>query len=97
MRAKLPAPLATESKRERALMAARKKTRRSSTKKATRKSTSKKATRKSTTAKKTRKKAAAGKAAKAKRRRAGKSSPKAGDVVYSDLRKVALARALARR
>jgi hypothetical protein len=97
MRAKLPSPLATESRRERALMAARKNTRRSSTKKATRKRTAKKATRKSTTAKKTRKKAAPRKAAKARKRSAGKGSPKAGEVVYSDLRKVALARARTRR
>jgi hypothetical protein len=61
--AKLLSLLVTESRRERAPMAASKKTRRSSAKKATRKS----------------------------------ASPQAGDVVYSDLRKIALARALARR
>ena len=87
-------------------MAARKKTRRSSAKKATRKSTTrkkttrkvaKKATRKSAARKKTSRKVAKSKVAKAKKRTAGKSSPPAGDVSYSDLRKVALARALARR
>jgi hypothetical protein len=87
-------------------MAARKKTPRSSAKKATRKSATrkkttgkvaKKATRKSTTRKKATRKVAKSKAAKAKKRTAGKISPQAGDVAYSDLRKVALARALARR
>jgi hypothetical protein len=88
MRAKLSSPLVTEPRRERALMAAKKKTRRT---------TAKKATRKSTTAKTRPRKVARSKAAKAKKRTAGKRSPKAGDVVYSDLRKIALARALGRR
>jgi hypothetical protein len=69
-------------------MAARKKTRRSSAKKATRKSGA---------AKTTPRKVARSKAAKTRKVRAGKGSPQAGDVVYSDLRKIALARALARR
>ena len=69
-------------------MAARKKTRRSS---------AKKAARKSTTAKRAPRKVTRSKAAKAKKLTAGKSSPQAGDVTYSDLRKIALARALARR
>jgi hypothetical protein len=64
-------------------MAASKKTRRSSAKKAARKSATAKGTPR--------------KAAKTKKARAGKASPRAGDVVYSDLRKIALARALARR
>ena len=64
-------------------MAANKKTRRSSAKKATRKRTTAKGTPR--------------KAAKTKKARASKASPRAGDVVYSDLRKVALARALTRR
>jgi ABC-type branched-subunit amino acid transport system ATPase component len=88
MRAKLPSPLVTESRRERALMAASKKTRQSR---------AKKATRKSTTRKPTPRKAARSKAAKASKRKAGKGSPRAEDIVYSDLRKIALARALARR
>ncbi len=66
-------------------MAAKKKTRRSS---------AKKATRKSTTAKTTPRKVAR---TKAKKATAGKRSTQPADVVYSDLRKIALARALGRR
>jgi hypothetical protein len=91
--AKLPSPLVTESRRERALMAASKKTRQSRAKKATRKST----TRKPTPRKAARSKVARSKAAKASKRKAGKGSPRAPDIVYSDLRKIALAWALARR
>ncbi len=69
-------------------MAARKKTRPRS---------AKKATRKTRTGKTTRRKVAGSKTAKARKRTAGKSSASAGDVVYSDLRKIALARALGRR
>jgi hypothetical protein len=86
--AKLVSPLVTESRRERVLMAAKKKTRRTS---------AKKATRKSTTAKTTPRKVARSKAAKAKKAAAGKRSTQTADVVYSDLRKIALARALGRR
>jgi len=66
-------------------------------KKKTRRTNAKKASRKSTTAKTRPRKVARSKAAKVKKRTVGKSSPKAGEVVYSDLRKIALARALARR
>jgi exosome complex RNA-binding protein Csl4 len=66
-------------------MAARKKTRQSRPKKATRKSTTRKTTQRKTAKSKT---------VKAKSK--AKNAPKAGAVVYSDLRKIALARALTR-
>jgi hypothetical protein len=86
--AKLDRPLGIESRRERARMAAKKKTRQSS---------AKRTTAKSTTVKKAPRKAAASKAAKVKKATAGKGSQQPGDVVYSDLRKIALARGLVRR
>ena len=87
--AKLPFPGIIESKRERAPMAARKNTRPSSAKK--------KPTRKTTARKSAARKVVGGKATKAKKPRAQKGSAQTEDVVYSDLRKIALARALARR
>ena len=66
-------------------MAARKKTRQSRPKKASRKSTNRKPTQRKTAKRKA-----------VKQRSTGKSAPKAGEVVYSDLRKIALARALGR-
>jgi hypothetical protein len=91
--AKLDRPLGIESRRERARMAAKKKTRQSSAKR----TTAKRTTSKSTTVKKAPRKAAASKAAKVKKATAGKGSQQPGDVVYSDLRKIALARGLVRR
>lgn len=70
-------------------MAARKKTRQRGPKKASRKSATRKTTQRKTAKGKTVK-------TKSKPKSKGKSAPKAGEVVYSDLRKIALARALTR-
>jgi hypothetical protein len=77
-------------------MAARKKNRPGGAKKATRKTRTGKTTPRKVAGSKTAK-ARKRTAAKPKQRAAGKASATAGDVVYSDLRKIALARALTRR
>lgn len=81
----------TNARRERAQMAARKKTRQRGPKKASRKSATRKTTQRKTAKSKTVKTKT-----KTKGKGKGKSAPKAGEVVYSDLRKIALARALTR-
>lgn len=66
-------------------------------KKKTSRTSAKKATRKRTAARKTSKKVAGKKVARPKKGTTRKTSPQSGEVVYSDLRKIALARALGRR
>lgn len=83
----------TNARRERAQMAARKKTRQRGPKKASRKSATRKTTQRKTAKGKTVKTKSK---SKPKPKSKGKSAPKAGEVVYSDLRKIALARALTR-
>jgi hypothetical protein len=65
-------------------------------KKKARQGSAKTTTGKSTTVKKAPRKAAASRPVKVAKATAGKGSQQSGDVVYSDLRKIALARGLVR-